>query len=61
VFFNEEEMWESRDRKVNKRRNIKHINKNYTPTGTKKVIKPRVIENRKLSELDLDEIFSLDE
>ena len=59
--FNEEEMWESRDRKVNKRRNIKHINKNYTPTSMKKVAKPRVIENRKLSELDLDEIFSLDE
>lgn len=54
-------MWESRDRKVNKRRSIKHINKNYTPTGVKKVEKPRVIENRKLSELDLDEIFSLDE
>lgn len=59
--FNDEEMWESRDRKVNKRRNIKHINKNYTPTSMKKVAKPRVIENRKLSELDLDEIFSLDE
>ena len=51
--FNEEETWESRDRKVNKRRSMKHINKNYTPTGTKKVAKPRVIENRKLSELDL--------
>jgi hypothetical protein len=61
VSFNDEEMWESRDRKVNKRRNIKYINKNYTPTSTKKVAKPRVIENRKLSELDLDEIFSLDE
>ena len=59
--FKEEAMWESRDRKVNKRRNIKHINKNYVPTSTKKVAKPRVIENRKLSELDLDEIFSLDE
>lgn len=59
--FNEEETWESRDRKVNKRRSMKHINKNYTPTSTKKVAKPRVIENRKLSELDLDEIFSLDE
>ena len=59
--FNDEKMWESRDRKVNKRRNIKHMNKNYTPTGTKKVVKPRVVENRKLSELDLDEIFSLDE
>jgi hypothetical protein len=53
------EPWESRDRKVKKRRSIKNMNRTYTPVKSKKEQKPRVSENRKLSELDFDEIFKL--
>jgi len=53
------EPWESRDRKVKKRRNIKNMNKVYPSLKSKKAQKPRVSQNRKLSELDFDEIFKL--
>ena len=53
----EEDIWESRDRKVSKRRKIKNLNKNYGPVTAKKTKKPRVTENRKLEDLDLDEIY----
>jgi len=53
------EPWESRDRKVKKRRNIKNMNKVYPSLKSKKEQKPRVSQNRKLSELDFDEIFKL--
>lgn len=57
----EDDLWESRDRKVNKRRNIKNLNKNYSPGTEKKTEKPRVTENRKLTDWDSDDIFSIDE
>lgn len=57
----DDDLWESRDRKVNNRRNIKNLNKRYSPVTEKKTVKPRVTENRKLAEWDLDDIFSLDE
>lgn len=57
----EYDLWESRDRKVNKRRNIKNLNKNYSPGTEKKTEKPRVTENRKLTDWDSDDIFSIDE
>jgi hypothetical protein len=57
----DDDLWESRDRKVNNRRNIKNLNKNYSPVTEKKTVKPRVTENRKLTEWDSDDIFSLDE
>lgn len=53
------EPWESRDRKVKKRRNMKNMNKVYLSIKAKKAEKPRVSQNRKLSELDFDEIFKL--
>ena len=53
------EAWESRDRKVKKRRKVKNMNRTYTPVKSKKEQKPRVSENRKLSELDFDEISKL--
>ena len=53
------EPWESRDRKVKNRRNIKNMNKVYPSLKSKKEQKPRVSQNRKLSELDFDEIFKL--
>jgi hypothetical protein len=57
----DDDLWESRDRKVNNRRNMKNLNKNYSPVTEKKTVKPRVTENRKLTEWDSDDIFSLDE
>jgi hypothetical protein len=53
------EPWESRDRKVQKRRNIKNMNRQYSPVKSKKVQKPRVSKNRQLSEMDFDEIFKM--
>ena len=55
----EDDLWESRDRKVNKRRNIKNLNRNYSPGTEKKTEKPRVTENRKLTDWDSDDIFSI--
>ena len=53
------EPWEVRDRKIKKRRTLKNMNKVYPSTKSKKVQKPRVYQNRNLSELDFDEIFKL--
>jgi len=55
------EPWESRDRKVKKRRNIKNMNRNYTPVMSKKELKPRVSQNRQISNLDLDDIFNIED
>ena len=55
------EAWESRDRKVKKRRKVKNMNKGYPPLKSKKAQKPRVLNNRKLSDLDLDEISNMED
>jgi hypothetical protein len=55
------EPWESRDRKVKKRRSIKKLNRNYTPVGSKKELKPRVSQNRRVSDMDLDEISNMED
>jgi hypothetical protein len=57
----EDDLWESRDRKVNNRRNIKNLNKNYSPGTEKKTEKPRVTENRKLTNWDSGDSFASDE
>ena len=55
------EPWESRDRKVKNRRNIKNMNKVYPSLKSKKEQKPRVSQNRQISNLDLDDIFNIED
>ena len=57
----EEDIWESRDRKVENRRKINNLNKDYRPGPTKKTQKPRVTENRKLADLESDDSMLLDD
>jgi hypothetical protein len=46
---------------VNNRLNIKNLNKNYSPGTEKKTEKPRVTENRKLTNWDSGDSFASDE